>query len=88
MALIEINLRLYIYIINPKHHIVERNKIMPITNQPSNVLTIQQFKDRDQPQQVLVDRDILYKIRSAETNDGCMSAEQEAIVKEVMDYLW
>ena len=66
---------------------------MPITNQPSNVLTIQQFRDRDQPQQVLVDRDMLYKIRSivdayAETNDGCMSAEQEAMVKEIMDYLW
>lgn len=66
---------------------------MPIANQPSNVLTIQQFRDRDQPQQVLVDRDILYKIRSivdayAETNDSCMSAEQEAIVKEVIDYLW
>ena len=66
---------------------------MPIANQLSNVLTIQQFRDRDQPQHVLVDRDILYKIRSivdayAETNDDCMSAEQEAIVKEVIDYLW
>lgn len=66
---------------------------MPITNQPSNVLTIQQFRDRDQPQQVLVDRDILYKIRTivdayAETNDSFMSAEQEAMVKEVIDYLW
>lgn len=66
---------------------------MPITNQPSNVLTIEQFRNRDQPQQVLVDRDILYKIRDivdayAMTNDGCMSAEQEAIVKEVIDYLW
>lgn len=64
---------------------------MPITNQPSNVLTIQQFKDRDQPQQVLVDRDILYKIRDivdicAEQCD--LSTEQEAIVKEVIDYLW
>lgn len=66
---------------------------MPITNQPSNVLTIEQFRNRDQPQQVLVDRDILYKIRDivdayAMTNDGCMSAEHEAMVKEVIDYLW
>lgn len=70
---------------------------MPITsqspNQPSNVLTIEQFKDRNQPQQVLVDRDILYKIRDivdayAETNDGCMSTEQETTLKEVIDYLW
>lgn len=70
---------------------------MPITSQPpnqsSNVLTIEQFRNRDQPQHVLVDRDILYKIRSivdayAMTNDGHMSTEQEAIVKEVIDYLW
>lgn len=64
---------------------------MPITNQPSNVLTIQQFRDRNQPQQVLVDRDILYKIRDivdicAEQCD--LSTEQEAILKEVIDYLW
>ena len=66
---------------------------MPITAQPSNTLTIQQFRDRDQPQQVLVDRDILYKIRTivdayAETNDGHMSTEMEAMVNEVIDYLW
>lgn len=64
---------------------------MPITNQPSNVLTMQEFRNRDQPQQVLVDRDILYKIRSvvdicAEQCD--LSTEQEAILKEVIDYLW
>lgn len=66
---------------------------MPVTAQPSNVLTIQQFRDRNQPQQVLVDRDILYKIRDivdayAETNEDSMTAEQQAIVKEVIDYLW
>lgn len=66
---------------------------MPITNQPSNVLTMQEFRNRNQPQQVLVDRDMLYKIRDivdayATTNEDCMSAEQEAIVKEVIDYLW
>lgn len=66
---------------------------MPITNQSSNVLTIQQFRDRDQPQMVLVDRDILYKIRTIvdayyETNDDYMSTEQRAMVNEVIDYLW
>lgn len=66
---------------------------MPITNQPSNVLTIEQFRDRDKPQQVLVDRDILYKIREivdayAIINDGHMTDEHEAMVKEVIDYLW
>lgn len=63
-------------------------------NDESNiVLTIEQFKNLRQPQVVLVDRDILYKIRDIvdayyETNDGHMSTEMEAMVKEVIDYLW